>query len=70
MVTSGVRLGSPAGTTRGFGPAEFRQIGDLIADVLDAHAAGSNGDPAKAEAVAREKAIALCRRFPIYRGGR
>ena len=47
-----VRLGSPAGTTRGFGPAEFRHIGDLIADVLDAHAAGSNGDSAKAEAAA------------------
>jgi glycine hydroxymethyltransferase len=70
MVTSGVRLGTPAGTTRGFGPAEFRQIGEMIADVLDAHAAGSNGDPAKAEAAAREKAIALCRRFPIYQGGR
>ncbi len=65
-ITSGVRLGSPAGTTRGFGAGEFRQIGELIADVLDAHAEGSNGDPAKAEAMAREKAIALCRRFPIY----
>jgi glycine hydroxymethyltransferase len=46
MKTSGIRVGSPAGTTRGFGPAEFREIGDMIADVLDGLSAkGEGGDP-------------------------
>lgn len=67
MVTSGVRLGSPAGTTRGFGPAEFRRVGDLIADVLDALAAYPDDNTA-AEAAARERVAELCRRFPIYHG--
>ena len=57
---SGVRLGSPAGTTRGFGVAEFRQIGHLIADVLD-----NPNDPANIEAV-RAKVNALTARFPVY----
>ena len=65
-VTSGVRLGTPAGTSRGFGAAEFRQIGVWIADVLDQLAASNSGENSKAEAAAREKAHALCRRFPIY----
>jgi len=65
MVTSGVRLGTPAGTTRGFGQAEFRQIGDLIADVLDGLAANPE-DNSNAEGAAREKVRGLCRRFPIY----
>jgi glycine hydroxymethyltransferase len=64
-VTSGIRLGSPAGTTRGFGVAEFREIGAMIADVLDGLEA--NGDRNElVEAAARERALALCRRFPIY----
>ncbi len=67
-VTSGIRLGSPAGTSRGFGIAEFRQVGDLIADVLDALAAHGD-DNAAAEAAARERVLALCRRFPIYGAG-
>ena len=62
-VTSGVRLGTPAGTTRGFGQAEFRQVGALIIEVLDALAAG---DSAAAEASVRGKVAELCTRFPIY----
>ncbi len=65
MVTSGIRLGSPAGTTRGFGPAEFRRIGELIADVLDGLAANADNNDA-AERLAREKVQALCQRFPVY----
>jgi len=64
-ITSGVRLGSPAGTTRGFGAAEFRQIGDWIGEVLDGLARG-HADNGAAEAAVREKVVALCRRFPIY----
>ncbi|WP_029013049.1 serine hydroxymethyltransferase [Niveispirillum irakense] len=67
FVTSGVRLGSPAATTRGFGTAEFAQIGDMIVEVLDALAI-SNGDNSAAEARVREQVQALCRRFPIYSG--
>ncbi|MGY6629286.1 MAG: serine hydroxymethyltransferase [Oceanicaulis sp.] len=64
-VTSGLRIGSPAGTTRGFGAAEFRRIGELMAEVLDALSASHDGDAA-VEARVREEVIALCRRFPIY----
>ncbi|HTO41447.1 MAG TPA: serine hydroxymethyltransferase [Rhizomicrobium sp.] len=66
FITSGIRLGSPAGTTRGFGPAEFRQIGKLIVEVVDAVAAkGDAGDPAVEASVAKRVAE-LCNRFPIY----
>jgi glycine hydroxymethyltransferase len=66
-ITSGVRLGSPAGTTRGFGVGEFRQVGHLIADVLDGIARnGPNGD-AQIEAQVRGKVRDLCARFPVYR---
>lgn len=66
MVTSGVRLGTPAGTTRGFGTAEFAHVGDLIGDVLDGLVAkGEGGDP-EVEARVRSEVQALCRRFPIY----
>ncbi|MBI3504743.1 MAG: serine hydroxymethyltransferase [Proteobacteria bacterium] len=68
MVTSGVRLGTPAGTTRGFGPAEFRQIADLIAETLNGLANTNSGDNAAAEAAVRAKVGDLARRFPIYRG--
>ena len=65
-ITSGIRLGSPAGTTRGFGPAEFRTIGQLIVEVVDALGKnGEAGDPA-VEASVRERVRALCNRFPIY----
>ena len=65
-VTSGVRLGTPAGTTRGFGEAEFRQIADWIVEVVDGLAA--NGPEGNAEVEARVKAgvEALCERFPLY----
>ena len=65
MVTSGVRLGTPAATTRGFGVEEFRKVGNLIGDVLEG-LAESNGDNSAAEAAARTEVKALCQRFPIY----
>jgi glycine hydroxymethyltransferase len=65
FVTSGVRLGTPAATTRGFGTAEFAQVGDMIVEVLDALAV-SNGDNAAAEGRVRARVQELCRRFPIY----
>jgi glycine hydroxymethyltransferase len=65
-ITSGVRLGSPAGTTRGFGPSEFREIGKLIVEVIDAVAkSGEAGDPA-VEASVASRVQDLCKRFPIY----
>ena len=65
MVTSGIRLGSPAGTTRGFGIAEFQEIGRMIVEVLDGVAA-SPDDNAATEARVRERVGALCARFPAY----
>ncbi len=62
MQTSGIRVGSPAGTTRGFGKAEFAEIGDMVADVL---AGVAKGDPAMERAV-NARVRALCARFPIY----
>lgn len=64
-VTSGVRLGTPAGTTRGFGEEEFRQIGRLIVRVLDGLAANRE-DNSAVEAAVRAEVAELCRRFPIY----
>ena len=68
MKTSGIRIGSPAGTTRGFGEDEFRDIADMVADVLDGVAkTDGTGDPAIEQAV-RQRVLALCARFPIYKG--
>jgi glycine hydroxymethyltransferase len=64
-VTSGVRLGTPAGTTRGFGVAEFRQVGHWIADVIDSMKGTDEADPAVQARVAAE-VRELTRRFPIY----
>ncbi len=66
MVTSGIRLGSPAGTTRGFGVAEFQEVGRMIADVLDGVAKNGEEGNGEVEAKVRAQAIALCDRFPIY----
>ena len=66
MVTSGIRLGTPAGTTRGFGEAEFREIADMIVEVVDGLAAnGEEGNAAVEEAV-KAKVATLCARFPMY----
>jgi len=65
MVTSGIRLGSPAGTTRGFGVAEFEKIGDYIIEILRGLKENPQ-DNSAVEAAVREKVIALCKEFPIY----
>lgn len=65
-VTSGIRLGTPAGTTRGFGEEEFREIGDLIVEVVDGLAANGPESNAKVEAAVKAKVANLCNRFPIY----
>jgi len=64
-VTSGIRVGSPAGTTRGFGEAEFTQIGNWIGEIVDALA---SGDSAAAEAKVKAEVMELTARFPIYNG--
>src|SRR5437588_10609435 len=64
-ITSGIRLGTPAGTTRGFGIAEFRQVGGMIAQVLDALAAAGADEDAAAEAAVRDEVKRLVARFPI-----
>ncbi len=64
-ITSGIRLGSPAATSRGFGAAEFRQVGNWIAEVLDGLAANPDNNEL-VEARVREQVVALCHNFPIY----
>ena len=66
FVTSGVRLGTPAGTTRGFGEAEFREIGELIAEVVEGLKRNGDDGDGQVEAHVREKVLALTGRFPIY----
>ena len=66
--TSGIRVGSPAGTTRGFGVAEFRDIADMIADVLEGLKANGHEGNGAVEADVRGKVRELCGRFPIYQG--
>ncbi|MCT6880281.1 MAG: serine hydroxymethyltransferase [Commensalibacter sp.] len=65
-ITSGIRLGSPAGTTRGFGEAEFREIGLMINEVLTPLANLPDGNNHQAEEAVRKQVLALCERFPIY----
>ena len=66
MVTSGIRLGSPAGTTRGFGEAEFRQIADWIVEVVDGLAANGEGNNGAVEAKVKAEVADMCARFPMY----
>jgi glycine hydroxymethyltransferase len=68
FVTSGVRLGTSAGTTRGFGEAEFRKVGELVLRVIDALSANAEGDAA-VEAAVLEEVRALCKAHPIYADG-
>ena len=68
FVTSGIRLGTPAGTTRGFGPAEFRQIGQLIAEVVEGLRKNGEAGDAQIEQSVRGRVEELCARFPIYQG--
>ncbi|MEQ8918445.1 MAG: serine hydroxymethyltransferase [Roseovarius sp.] len=65
-VTSGIRLGSPAGTTRGFGEAEFRQIADWIIEVVDGLAANGEEGNAAVESKVKAEVAELCARFPLY----
>jgi glycine hydroxymethyltransferase len=65
-VTSGIRLGTPAGTTRGFGIAEFRQVGEMIAEVLDVLSQKNAEEDSLVETAVREKVKKLLTRFPIY----
>ena len=66
--TSGIRVGSPAGTTRGFGEAEFRDIADMVADVLDGLKANGLENNGAVEARVNKRVRELCARFPIYQG--
>ena len=65
-VTSGIRLGTPAGTTRGFGPAEFREIGSMIAEVVEGLRKNGEAGDGQIEAAVRGRVETLCARFPIY----
>ncbi|HPD82497.1 MAG: serine hydroxymethyltransferase [Alphaproteobacteria bacterium] len=67
FVTSGIRLGTPAGTTRGFGPAEWKEIGNLILEVLDGLVANGSDGNGEVEKAVKAKVRALCERFPIYK---
>ena len=68
MKTSGIRVGSPAGTTRGFGEAEFREIADMVADVLDGLKANGLENNGEVERAVNARVRTLCARFPIYQG--
>jgi glycine hydroxymethyltransferase len=68
-VTSGIRLGSPAATTRGFGVTEFREVGLMINEVLDGLSRSNDGANDAAEAAVGARVQALCARFPLYRAG-
>ena len=67
-ITSGIRLGTPAATTRGFGLAEFREVGMMIGEVLEGLARSNDGGNAVAEQAVAERVMAMCARFPIYTG--
>ncbi len=66
MVTSGIRLGTPAATSRGFDVAEFRRVGELIVETLDGLAKQGDVDNSGVEQAVKERVHELTRRFPIY----
>jgi glycine hydroxymethyltransferase len=66
--TSGIRLGTPAATTRGFGPAEFRKVGGLIAEVLEGLRKNGDAGDAQVEESVRRRVMELCEAFPVYPG--
>jgi len=68
FVTSGIRLGTPAGTTRGFGPAEFRRVGQMIAEVVDGMSRNGNEGDAQVEERVQRQVAELCAAFPVYPG--
>ena len=68
FVTSGIRLGTPAGTTRGFGPVEFRKVGELIAEVVDGLSKNGPEGDAQVEESVRRRVSELCTNFPVYPG--
>ncbi|MEM9851855.1 MAG: serine hydroxymethyltransferase, partial [Pseudomonadota bacterium] len=68
MITSGIRLGTPAATTRGFAEGEFRQVADWIVRVVDGLAANGEDGNSDVEAAVQAEVIALCQAFPIYPG--
>ncbi|MCH8173449.1 MAG: serine hydroxymethyltransferase, partial [Proteobacteria bacterium] len=65
FIVSGIRVGSPAGTTRGFGVAEFELIGGMMTEVLDGLAANPEGNAGIEQSV-KNRVVELCRKFPIY----
>ena len=65
-ITSGIRLGTPAATTRGFGTAEFREVGMMVGELVDGLSRSNDGSNAIAEAAVGARVLELCRRFPIY----
>ncbi len=65
-MTSGIRLGSPAATSRGFGVAEFQEVGELITTVLDGLVANGEDGNGAVEAAVKDRVLALTGRFPIY----
>ncbi len=69
-ITSGIRLGTPAATTRGFGVAEFTEIGAMIGELLDGLRASNDGSNEAAEQAVGERVLAMCARFPIYGAAR
>ncbi len=68
FVTSGIRLGTPAGTTRGFGPVEFRKVGELIAEVVDGLSKNGPEGDAQVEESVRRRVSELCTNYPVYPG--